>query len=496
MGIVIRQSSISTALTFIGIGLGYLNVLYFFPLYLSPDQIGLTRVIQDFAMLLVPFAQFGISQATLKFYPTFTKRDESSGFLTLMILMALSGFILFFIVFNLMHGSITQIFSSRSPEVNNYLYLVIILVFILVIFNVITDFSRSLLKIVAPNFLREVFLRLLTTCSIFLYFLKVVDFDGFLLCIVGSYFLNLVILIGFLTLKGDFRINFNFSRFVSPPEIRGIIKYAFFALLGASSAIIIAKIDSVMITSLISTYANGIYTTAFYMAVVIEIPRRMIAQISTPLIARGLEEKNFEKVNTIYRKASLNQLIIGGLLFIGLWANLENIYSFVPNNDVYILGKWVVVIIGFAKLVDMSAGLNGEIIILSEYYKTNIIFTGALALLLFTSNLILIPLYGIIGAAYGTTISLILFNSIKFVYIKRKMGFQPFRVNNLKVVLIGCLVLAFALLIPRISNPLIDIVARSILITIVYSFLIIATKSSEDINELYAKAKSIIFRRQ
>ena len=78
MGIVIRQSSISTALTFIGIGLGYLNVLYFFPLYLSPEQIGLTRVIQDFAMLLVPFAQFGISQATLKFYPSFAKEKEKS----------------------------------------------------------------------------------------------------------------------------------------------------------------------------------------------------------------------------------------------------------------------------------------------------------------------------------------------------------------------------------------------------------------------------------
>ena len=136
MGIVVRQSTISTALTFIGIGVGYLNVLYFFPLYLSPEQIGLTRVIQDFAMLLVPFAQFGLSQATLKFYPSFAKeKKKSDSFLTLMISLALIGFIVFLVLFNLLNEPITSIFSKRSSEVNNYLSLVITLTFILVIYN-------------------------------------------------------------------------------------------------------------------------------------------------------------------------------------------------------------------------------------------------------------------------------------------------------------------------------------------------------------------------
>jgi len=497
MGIVIRQSSISTALTFIGIGLGYLNVLYFFPLYLSPEQIGLTRVIQDFAMLMVPFAQFGISQATLKFYPSFaTKRERSDGFLTLMIMLALTGFLIFLILFNILNDPITNIFSKRSPEVNNYLGLVIVLTLILVIYNIISDYSRSLLKTVAPNFLREVFLRFLTTLSIFLYFLNVVDFDGFLSLIVGAYFLNLVLLISYLIRKGEFRISFNLANIVSWQQLKQIVQYGFFALIGASGALIIAKVDSVMVTSLLGTYSNGIYTTAFYMAVVIEVPRRMIVQISTPLISRGLEKENYNEVNTIYRKTALNQLIVGALLFIGLWANLDSIYTFVPNNEIYALGKWVVVIIGVAKLIDMGAGLNGEIIILSKYYRSNIILTGALAVFLIFSNLILIPRFGIIGAAYGTAFSLIMFNLIKYLFLLKKMSFQPFSINNLKVFLIGSAVLAAALGIPKLHDPLIDIIVRSAIITLLYSTLIILSRSSEDVMTIFEKTMAFIRRKQ
>jgi len=497
MGIVIRQSSISTALTFVGVGLGYLNVLYFFPLYLSPEQIGLTRVIQDFAMLLVPFAQFGLSQATLKFYPSFAKeKDKSDSFLTLMIGLALIGFIIFIIIFNLLNEPITSIFSKRSPEVNNYLSLVIILTFILVIYNIITDYTRSLLKIVAPNFLREVLLRLLTTVSIFLYFFKVVDFEGFLLLIVGSYFVNLLLLISYLLGRGNFKVRLNLTGIITGAELREIIKYGFFALIGASGAVIIAKVDSVMVTSLLSTYSNGIYTTAFYMAVVIEIPRRMIAQISTPLIARNLEKENYEEVGLIYGKTAINQLIIGALLFIGLWANLDSIYTFVPNNEVYVLGKWVVVIIGIAKLIDMGAGLNGEIIILSKYYKVNIIFTGALAIFVVLFNFLLIPAYGITGAAIGTGFSLLIFNIIKYIFLLKKMSFQPFTSNNLKVFLIGSLVLTTALVTPKFDNALSDIVIRSILITLVYSSLIILSRASEDVMKIFEQLKNLIRKRQ
>ena len=61
MGIIIRQSAIATFLTYIGVVIGYVNLLILFPKYMTPDEVGLTRIIQDSAMLMVPFGKVSIS---------------------------------------------------------------------------------------------------------------------------------------------------------------------------------------------------------------------------------------------------------------------------------------------------------------------------------------------------------------------------------------------------------------------------------------------------
>jgi len=211
----------------------------------------------------------------------------------------------------------------------------------------------------------------------------------------------------------------------------------------------------------------------------------MITQISTPIIARSLENNRFDEISAIYRKSALNQLIIGSLLLIGILANLDNIYLLIPNSNVYILGKWIVVIIGIGKLIDMGAGLNGEIIILSKYYRVNILLTAFLAMVTIGANLLLIPRYGIQGAAFGTAFSLFIFNLIKFIFIYSKFGIQPFSFNNVKVIFIAGLILAISLQFPSMDEIIMDILIRSAAITIGFSSLILITKCSEEIEQLF-----------
>lgn len=497
MGIIIRQSSWSTLLSIAGIILGYLNVLYFFPQYLTPGQIGLTRVIQDFAMLMVPFAQLGTSHAIIRFFPTFVKdARKREGFFTLMLFMATMGFVAFLLLLYLIKSPVIAIFSLKAPEVTTYLWLVFVLVYILVLFNIITDFTRSHLNIIVPNFLKEILLRLLTTVSIALYVFGMVDFNEFLYCIVGIYFINLLLLSVYLTYKGVIRINLSFINTFTFSDIKPIVQYGMFALLGAGGTIIISKVDSIMVTSLLGTHFNGIYTTAFYMAVVIDVPRRMITQISTPLIARSLENNRMNEIADIYSKSALNQLIVGLLLFIGLYVNLDNIYQLIPNSEIYVLGKWVVIFIGIGKLFDMGAGLNGEIIILSKYYKVNIILATTLALFTISANLLFIPMYGITGAALGTALSLIIFNVIKFLFVYYKFKLQPFTYNNLKVLVIGAATLLIGCYIPEIDNIMADIVMRSAVILLVYSGAIVLTRSSAEVTHILQSILRFIRKKQ
>lgn len=68
MGVVIRQSIFSSIISYVGVAIGYINLLYLYPRFLELEQIGLLRTIQDTALLMAPFAQVGLAHSILRFY--------------------------------------------------------------------------------------------------------------------------------------------------------------------------------------------------------------------------------------------------------------------------------------------------------------------------------------------------------------------------------------------------------------------------------------------
>lgn len=82
MGIIIRQSIWISASSYLGILLGYVNVILLFPLFLEIDQIGSIRFIQSTSALFLQFAQVGLSAVVLRYYPIITQRvGNTSGFI-------------------------------------------------------------------------------------------------------------------------------------------------------------------------------------------------------------------------------------------------------------------------------------------------------------------------------------------------------------------------------------------------------------------------------
>ena len=71
MGIVIRQSFWNTIYTYSGLVIGYVNTVLLFPVMLDPEQFGLTRVLISFTLILAQFAQLGIGNTIVRFFPRF-----------------------------------------------------------------------------------------------------------------------------------------------------------------------------------------------------------------------------------------------------------------------------------------------------------------------------------------------------------------------------------------------------------------------------------------
>lgn len=482
MGIVFRQSFITTIISYCGVAIGYINLLYLYPKFLAPDQIGLLRTIQDAAILFTPFAQFGIAQSILRYYPRLVFNKESSGsFIRLMLVMALVGFGIFFSAFKLFETPILSYFETNAQEIIGYSSLVLWLTLILLILAVMESYSRSLLKTIVPNLLREIVARLLLAVLVLLYFTGYIDFNQFIISTALAYLLCLTILLFYLRVQGALQMKMNFDQ-LDKAQLPGLLKYSLLSFAGMAGLIIIGKVDSIMVTGLLGLTANAIYTTAFYMATVIEIPKRALMQISMPLISRAFEKNDMADIKTIYQKTSINQFIIGSLILIGIWANLHNIFGLMPKGEIYEAGQYVVLIIGLGKLLDMMFGPSSEIIVMSKYYSFNIVLIILLAISIVVANNLLIPKYGIEGAAIGSAAALVMFNMLKYFFIYIKLQMQPLTWNTMKVLLIASIAVGVNYALPIIDLILVDVIYRSIIITVIFSSLVYVSKVSTDGN--------------
>jgi O-antigen/teichoic acid export membrane protein len=399
-------------------------------------------------------------------------------------------------VFFLFKGSVVSFFAEKAPEVTEYTGIVLWLTLVLVYTGLYEQFGRSQLKNIVPVFLREVGVRFLQSVMVFVYILHYVNFQQFIFLSLLIYVLMLVILSLYLNMLSPGSMSFSFTS-ITKEQIKELVTVCLVSFVGMSSVVLIAKMDSIMVIGYLGLDAVAIYTTAYYMASVIEVPKRAITQSATALMAHAFEDNKPSEILKIYTKTSINQMIIGALLLIGVWVNLPNLFAIMPKGAQYSTGMWVVLIVGSAKLIDMTFGPSSEIIGLSKHYWFNLVVISALAILIVASNIILIPRYGIDGAAYGTLLSLVIYNVLKFIFIRSKLNLNPFTKHTAKVALIAVVVYLLNSLLPNFQNPFVDIAVRSILITALYSGLILSWKCSEDANRIFGLALGFIgLRRQ
>ncbi len=495
MGIVIRKSLITSIFSYLGVVIGYLNILYFFPKYLSTSQIGLYRLILDSAILLAPFAQSGIMQGVVKFFPVYQHKHNQKDFSTFSLLFTFISLSIFTLAFLLLKDWVIGfLFADNSAEIEGYYNLLLFLIMAVSLIALFEGFERARLNIVLVNFLRDVYIRLLTAASVFIYFYGLIDFRGLISSLLIIYGSAALILLLKLVANRQLSIRGKISAFKTG-ELRSIVKYNLFMVISAGSSLVVGKIDSLMVSALLGLNENGIYTTLFYVAVVIEVPKRAIGQIAVSLFSKAFAQKKLDEVRSLYAKTSLNQLILGLLIYIGIVTNLHNLFFFIPNGEDFAIGQWVIIIIGASRVIDMASGANGELIVMSRYFSFNVIAIASLAFLTVLSNYLLIPVMGINGAALASLISMICFNLVKMVFIYRKFDIQPFSKETLLVIGIGLFSFAIGWFLPRLSNPYVDLIYRSASVLLVYSALVLASAVSEDINQFLKQSLAHLRKR-
>ena len=230
----------------------------------------------------------------------------------------------------------------------------------------------------------------------------------------------------------------------------------------------------------------GIYAIALAMASIIEMPRRPIVNLVFPIISKKLNENKISEVLILYKKSSINFLIVASTLFSLIWLNIDFIFSIIPSGESYAKGKYVVFFIGLAKLVDLAFGINSEILQSSKYYRWNLILLPILAILSIYLNIYFITKFSYTGAAIATLISFSIFNIIRTLLLYFKMDLNPFNKNYFIVLTFAFIpfILNFFLKTP---NLFLNLVLNSFLVSMFFIVPIYKLKLSSDFNDIINK---------
>ena len=341
------------------------------------------------------------------------------------------------------------------------------------------------------TFLRDFVCRILNFVIILFFAFNIIDFDKYVFFYVIVYSSPAFFITALLLKRKQFNLKPNLS-FLTPELKKMMFSVAFFGLLTGFSSMAILNIDRYMVNSMINLSATGIYSITFFFGTLIVIPARSLRKVSSAIIADAWKEKDEKTINQVYFKSTINQLIIGSLLFIGIWANINNIFQFLPAD--YQSGKYVILFVGILNLLDMSSGVSGAIISTSRHYRVLTYLLVVFLVLVIASNLIFIPILGITGAALASLISNFLFILSKFIFLNKKYKMQPYNYKHLLIVLIAIASYLLSLLIPEINNFYFDIIVRSSFIAIIFFILIFITKVSVEINQTAGKIFKFILK--
>jgi O-antigen/teichoic acid export membrane protein len=488
MGVVIRQSAKSVFITYLGIGFGFINTLWLMPAILTVTQIGLYRTIINVAVILSTFASLAAGNIPNKFFPYFKDiRNAHNGFLFFILTVGITGFVIFMVLYLNLKFLFVNAFIKNAPALVNYFYLIIPFVLIMLLINIFESYNVIQQKPVVPIFTRELLTRIFATICLILFFLFRFDYQWFIILLISFYGVTLCILI-FYTYSQKYLFLKPHPGVFKSTHFKSILVYASFIMMGLANGIIINNIDGLMLSSYKGLKDAGIYSIAFFIATFIEIPKKSLSQVLIPLASEANMKNDRKQLDLLYKKSSITQLIIGGLIFILVWFNIENIFKIIPHGNVYSQGIWVVFFIGLGKVFDMTTGINQEIVGTSKYYKMDIAFYPFFGAVAIGANMLFIPMYGLTGAALATAMSVFLINTIRFFFLLIVMKIQPFSLNTLKALLAFAVVFIINYFLPHIQNHfLLDSFYRSIVIGSIFITIVFTLNVSEDINMLTQK---------
>lgn len=474
MGVVQRQGIKNTISSYLGITIGFVSLLIIQPRFLTTEEIGLARVLFAFSVLVSTIIPFGLINVIIKYFPVFkNEKNGHHGFLGFALLFFVAGFTLSAVGLVVFKEFIIAQYRRESPLVIYYYSYIFPFSFFIALGSVLTGYLTALFKSTVPSYLSDVGVRLGFIFLIFLYYFKLLSLPQFIGGYVGIYALQTTALIIYLLQvdKPSLRIDWSF---LHAQNIGEMLRFGLTLSLAGMAALGLKTLDSVFLGKFKELHYVGVYTIASFIPTVIEAPLNALDRIASARIAHAYSENNKPHIEDVFLKSVKYLSLIGGLLFVGINTNITYLLNLIGKD--FTQGVGVVYIISVGSLITMFGGSSNALLVYTSKPWQGALMLMGLVGITIICNMLLIPRFGLNGAAMSTAISAFLFTAGKFVLNYNRFGFQPYGRDSVKIVFIILLCFGVNYVLPVANSDIVNIILRSVVLGGLYLLLVYGMK--------------------
>ena len=419
---LIKQSGISFVIRIFGQILGLL-LTFIIARYFGADSLGDYVLAIVILRIFTLFSKLGTDIFSIRFIASFAKQGKWVS------IQRFRNKILFIVIFSSIFFSCLMYFSSSHianliQANNEHIRLGAFFILPMALFMLHYQSLRGLKRIAEFSFFYRMSQAFFSIIFIFIIskFLKEtsVPFYAYLLSL---FVVSVLALFSFIYHFKKCSVH-NESEKIEALSLTYILRISLPLMFAQLVQFLMAFTDKLMLGNMMTTHDVGVYFTAFKLSMIASVGLMSINSIAAPKFAELYGHKDLDGLKNISYQSSKVIFWITIPLILCFFSFPEFILGIFGED--FKLGVSALIFLSVGKLISSLCGSVGNLL---QMTGNQLIFMKCLlcgAIINIILNLLLIPSYGINGAAISSMVSLSSWNILMVYFVKRELGFNMF----------------------------------------------------------------------
>lgn len=219
-----------------------------------------------------------------------------------------------------------------------------------------------------------------------------------------------------------------------------LIKLSFPLFLAGFTFMFMQYPDKLILGAFTNPFDVGLYTAAFTLASLVLIIYSGFSFNFRPVLSEYYAEKNYIDMEKLNSSCTKWLFLITFPIVVYIIIYSKEIIGIIYGN-LYLNASVPLSILALGIAMNGLTGLTGETLISIKKTKLNFYseIIGAVSNLML--NILLIPFFGILGAAIGTSLSFVFKNIISFLFVYKNLKFNPYNLDYIKIIIYSSILL-------------------------------------------------------